>query len=55
MIMLLHARTETKWFHRFLYQKPNVELRFVKWRLKFGRSPYNAPFPSMIDILRKEK
>lgn len=36
IVMLIHARTDTKWFHKWLYQKPNVELRFVKGRLKFG-------------------
>ena len=54
IVLLVHARTDTKWFHRYLYQKPNVELRFVKGRLKFGGADNNAPFPSMIAILRKE-
>lgn len=54
VVLLVHARTDTKWFHRYLYQKPNVELRFVKGRLKFGGGRYNAPFPSMIAIMRKD-
>ena len=53
IVLLVHARTDTRWFHDYLYQKPNVELRFVKGRLKFGGSPYNAPFPSMVAILRR--
>lgn len=53
IVMLIHARTDTKWFHQYLYKKPNVELRFVKGRLKFGGAAYNAPFPSMIAILRR--
>lgn len=54
IVMLIHARTDTKWFHDFIYRKPNVELRFVRGRLKFGGSKYNAPFPSMIAVFRKE-
>lgn len=54
IVMLIHARTDTRWFHEYLYRKPNVELRFVRGRLKFGGSKYNAPFPSMLAILRKE-
>ena len=37
IVMLIPARTDTAWFHNFCYQKRNVELRFVKGRLKFGR------------------
>lgn len=36
VVMLLPARTDTAWFHRFIYNKPNVEIRFIKGRLKFG-------------------
>ena len=51
-VMLLPARTDTRWFHDHVYQKPNVEIRFIKGRLKFGGAKYNAPFPSMIVIFR---
>lgn len=50
-VMLVPSRTETKWFHEFVYGK--AELRFVKGRLKFGGAKYNAPFPSMIVIYRR--
>jgi site-specific DNA-methyltransferase (adenine-specific) len=49
-VMLLPARTDTKWFHEYIYQKPNASIRFVKGRLKFGGSINSAPFPSMIVI-----
>ena len=49
-VMLIHARTDTKWFHDFIYHK--AEIRFVKGRLKFGGSSENAPFPSMVVIFR---
>ena len=50
VVMLIHARTDTRWFHDWVYGK--AELRFVKGRLKFGGAKYNAPFPSMIAIYR---
>lgn len=49
-VMLLPARTDTKWFHEYIYQKPNASIRFIKGRLKFGGSINSAPFPSMIII-----
>ena len=33
--LLVFARTDTKWFHKYLYQKPNVEIRFLQGRVKF--------------------
>lgn len=50
--MLIPSRTDTRWFHEYIYQKPNVEIRFIKGRLKFGDSKNSAPFPSMIVIWR---
>ena len=50
VVMLLPARTDTKWFHDFIYGK--AEIRFVRGRLKFGDSKNSAPFPSMIVIFR---
>lgn len=50
VVMLLPARTDTKWFHDYIYGK--AEIRFVRGRLKFGKSKNSAPFPSMIVIFR---
>jgi phage N-6-adenine-methyltransferase len=36
VVMLIPARTDTQWFHKYIYNKENVEIRFVKGRLKFG-------------------
>ena len=55
VVCLVRARTDTKWFHDWVYQKPNVEIRFVKGRLKFGGSQHCAPFPSMIIVYRAEE
>ena len=50
VVMLLPARTDTKWFHDYIYNK--AEIRFIKGRLKFGNSKNSAPFPSMVVIFR---
>lgn len=50
VVMLIPARTDTKWFHDYIYEK--AEIRFVKGRLKFGGSQNSAPFPSMVVIFR---
>lgn len=55
VVCLLPARTDTRWFHDYIYNKPNVEIRFIKGRLKFGDSKNSAPFPSMIVIFKNEK
>lgn len=51
VVMLLPARTDTRWFHEYIYKKS--EIRFLKGRLKFGNSQNSAPFPSMVVIFRK--
>ena len=48
IVMLLPARTDTRWFHNWIYGKAEIE--FIKGRLKFGNSKDSAPFPSMIVI-----
>lgn len=50
-VLLLPARTDTRWFHDYIYNKS--EIRFVKGRLKFGGQNQAAPFPSMIVIFRR--
>lgn len=49
VVALLPARTDTQYFHRFIYDKAK-EVRFIKGRLKFGGHSNSAPFPSMIVI-----
>jgi site-specific DNA-methyltransferase (adenine-specific) len=50
VVMLLPARTDTRWFHEYIYGK--AEIRFIKGRLKFGGATNAAPFPSMVVIFR---
>lgn len=35
VVLLINAKTNTIAFHKFIYQKPNVEVRFIKGRLCF--------------------
>lgn len=53
VVMLLPARTDTKWFHDWIYN--HSEIRFLKGRLKFGGAKNAAPFPSMVVIFRGAK
>lgn len=49
IVMLVPARTDTRWFHDHIYHKARVE--FIRGRLKYelgGRSQQSAPFPSML-------
>ncbi len=49
-VMLLPARTDTKWWHNYvMYAK---EIRFIEGRLKFGSSKNSAPFQSAIVIFK---
>lgn len=47
-MLLIPARTDTQWFHRWVYHK--AELTFIEGRIKYGGSKWNAPFPSMIAV-----
>ncbi len=50
VVMLLPARTDTRWFHDYIYGRDNVGIRFLRGRLKFGGCKNSAPFPSMVVI-----
>jgi len=50
VVFLLPARTDTKYFHEYIYNK--AELRFIKGRLKFNDGNGSAPFPSMLCIFK---
>lgn len=49
-VLLIPARTDTRYFHDYILHRS--EIRFLKGRLKFGKSTHNAPFPSMVVIFR---
>lgn len=49
--LLIPARTDTSYFHDYIYRKPNVRIEFLRGRLRFeqgGRERDAAPFPSML-------
>ncbi len=58
VVMLIPSRTDTRYFHDYIYNK--AEIRFIKGRLKFVDMDYEgkeedrkmspAPFPSMLVI-----
>lgn len=50
IVMLLPARTDTRWFHDYILNK--AEVRFIRGRLKFGGAKNSAPFPSMVVVFR---
>ena len=53
VVMLLPARTDTAYFHDYIYHK--AEIRFVRGRLHFNESKNSAPFPSMVVIFREKE
>lgn len=60
IVMLLPARTDTRWFHQFLWDRerycprPGVQVRFLKGRLTFMGAEHPAPFPSMVVVLNRQ-
>ena len=50
-VMLIPARTDTRWFHDYIYNK--AEIRFIPGRLKFNSQKNSAPFPSMVVVFQK--
>lgn len=49
VVALIPARTDTRYFHEFVYHKVK-DVRFIKGRLKFGNAKHSAPFPSVIVV-----
>ena len=53
VVMLLPARTDTKWFHD--WRLPYGKIEFLRGRLKFSGCDNSAPFPSMIVVFEVQK
>lgn len=49
VVALIPARTDTKWFHEYIFNT-SAEILFIKGRLSFGDGKSSAPFPSMLVI-----
>lgn len=50
VVGLLPARTNTSWFHDFVWNK--AEIRFIRGKITFGGYKWQAPFPSMIVVFK---
>ena len=48
-VLLIPARTDTKYFHELMRLHPFIY--FIRGRLKFGGSVSSAPFPSLLLLL----
>lgn len=60
IVLLIPARTDTTYFHDYIYGKyGKAEIRFVRGRLRFtdeeGKAYAAAPFPSMVVIYNGNK
>jgi site-specific DNA-methyltransferase (adenine-specific) len=55
IVMLIPARTDTSYFHDYIYKKDNVQIEFLRGRLRFGKSKNSAPFPSMLVYFKGAK
>lgn len=53
IVALLPARTDTDWFHRWVF--PYADLHFLQGRIKFIGGESSAPFPSVIAVYRPEQ
>lgn len=53
IVLLLPSRTDTKWFHDYIYNQHEID--FIKGRLKFNDGKNSAPFPSMIVYMKGQK
>ena len=42
IVMLLPASTHTKYFHEYLYKKPNVEIEFLRLPCKNGKRGFRS-------------
>lgn len=51
VVMLIPARTNTKWFHQFCMKA--CELKFIVGRPKFGDSKHGLPQPLILVVFRK--
>ena len=50
VVCLIPARTDTKYWHEYIFGK--AEVRFIRGRIKFGNGNNSAPFPSAIIIYK---
>ena len=47
VVMLIPSRTDTRWWHKYVMKG---EIRFIRGRLHFSGTKFNAPFPSAVVV-----
>jgi phage N-6-adenine-methyltransferase len=52
VVCLLPARTDTRWWQRFILLLPSEDIHFLPGRQRFSESGNSAPFPSAVVIFR---
>ena len=58
VVFLLPARTDTRWFHDYVWDnqchhpRTGIELQLIAGRLRFQNATSSAPFPSMLVVMR---
>lgn len=61
IVMLIPSRTDTRYWHNYIFNCPYASIKFLKGRIKFvmdGEIQQSAPFPSAIvvfDNINKQK
>jgi phage N-6-adenine-methyltransferase len=53
VVCLVHARTDTKWWHESVMPTA-AEVRFIEGRLRFGDGKNGAPFPSCVVVFNQD-
>jgi phage N-6-adenine-methyltransferase len=48
VVLLVPARTDTRWYHDYVQGK--AEITFIAGRLRFGGAKNTAPFPSLLAV-----
>ena len=52
-VALIPARTDTKYWHRYVMN--STEIRLIRGRVKFGNADTGAPFPSAVVIFSEKR
>jgi phage N-6-adenine-methyltransferase len=52
VVCLLPARTDTRWWQRYIEPLPKADVRCLPGRQRFSDSKNSAPFPSAVVIFR---
>ena len=53
VVLLVPARTDTRWFHDWVQGK--AEIQFIRGRVRFGNAEAGAPFPSMLAVYSPDR